>query len=232
MSCAGIAVSTGLSPRARGSLSNADGMFRARGSIPAGAGEPGRRGETRQGAGVYPRGRGGAWTTEPAPGCTMGLSPRARGSRDCGGDIDGFVGSIPAGAGEPTCNRLSGVVTGVYPRGRGGAVEAQAILDHVQGLSPRARGSLAHDPPHERRRGSIPAGAGEPETSFPTATATRVYPRGRGGAFAGQVDAGPQLGLSPRARGSPRSLPSCSRSEGSIPAGAGKPQPRDGQSCL
>ena len=71
------------------------------GPIPAGAGEPTRRGLSRRWPGAYPRGRGGTEElriTEPE---TVGLSPRARGNHHPPPARPPGGGPIPAGAGEP-----------------------------------------------------------------------------------------------------------------------------------
>ncbi len=110
----------GLSPRVRGNPAPGAGMVGHRGSIPAGAGEPGPRDSASAPTTVYPRGCGG--TTAPGPCRTphAGLSPRVRGNppRPAGAVVG--TRSIPAGAGEPSMRAGMVVPTRVYPRGCGG----------------------------------------------------------------------------------------------------------------
>ena len=92
-----------------------------------------------------------------------------------------------------------------------------------QGLSPRVRGSPSISDASLAIRGSIPAGAGEPQSVEHVAKQVRVYPRGCGGATRSVIAPCPEWGLSPRVRGSPlRGLREPS-GPGSIPAGAGEP---------
>ena len=111
----------------------------------------------------------------------------------------------------------------VYPRGCGGAPSSPAPTDRRGGLSPRVRGSLLRGCRRPRRRGSIPAGAGEPAASAPAASWTRVYPRGCGGASTIRTGRDAKSGLSPRVRGSQAAGQRPRPGAGSIPAGAGEP---------
>ena len=111
---------TGLSPRVRGNLDVKTPDQMRGGSIPACAGEPGRRWRFYTTGGVYPRVCGGT----PAPGYRMpgagGLSPRVRGNRGIHGVAGELRGSIPACAGEPAdCSALP-ITARVYPRVCGG----------------------------------------------------------------------------------------------------------------
>ena len=112
----------GLSPRVRGNRSVRAGSARSAGSIPAGAGEPGFRPAARSRRRVYPRGCGGTgWISRCCASC-RGLSPRVRGNRLVGADMQTANGSIPAGAGEPLRRFLGADLLRVYPRGCGGTV--------------------------------------------------------------------------------------------------------------
>ena len=152
-----------------------------------------------------------------------GLSPRVRGSPQRVFGPRGAGGSIPAGAGEP---RVAGPLRGlprVYPRGCGGATSEPVTGWALPGLSPRVRGSRRRQWPRWPRRGSIPAGAGEPAMRSGTRASPRVYPRGCGGALTAERDALQAQGLSPRVRGSPVRGRHDQMGGGSIPAGAGEP---------
>ena len=71
--------------------------------------------------------------------------------------------------------------------------------------------------------GSIPAGAGNPETSLAGSEDEGVYPRGCGEPLFLRHDLEFSKGLSPRVRGTRRSRRSARARAGSIPAGAGNP---------
>ena len=92
------------------------------------------------------------------------------------------------------------------------------------------RGNQRRRAPRCDRRGSIPAGAGEPARPAPSGSRGRVYPRGCGGTVPGNGPRDRAGGLSPRVRGNrPGGLPR-RRLHGSIPAGAG--EPAGGSWCL
>ena len=132
-------------------------------------------------------------------------------------------GSIPAGAGEPPWPRVFRYSGRVYPRGCGGAWGKPVGVYPGPGLSPRVRGSRPKNHFLTVFRGSIPAGAGEPEGRDADGARCRVYPRGCGGASASKAMASPIAGLSPRVRGSRGARRDGRRPCGSIPAGAGEP---------
>ena len=92
------------------------------------------------------------------------------------------------------------------------------------GLSPLARGNLQEAMADAPGFGTIPARAGEPCTRVVLVWPRRDYPRSRGGTIAVSCENGPQLGLSPLARGN---LPDSKREYttlGTIPARAGEPR--------
>ena len=139
-------ITTGLSPRVRGSpCANVHVDIRI-GSIPAGAGEPLPPAGKSWEHGVYPRGCGGAHPLNLMPMKSSGLSPRVRGSPSDDTTITYNDRSIPAGAGEPLRQRTCRYKNRVYPRGCGGAHRMIPPSPITTGLSPRVRGS-----PSERR---------------------------------------------------------------------------------
>ncbi len=174
-------VESGLSPQARGNLRSSGPSGSWPGSIPAGAGEPQAPLPAGGFARVYPRRRGGTVAKRSPPIASMGLSPQARGNLSHDLTVRITLGSIPAGAGEPLRPPLAAMEQWVYPRRRGGTVlELHGLVSSV-GLSPQARGN------QEQRNGcivcdgSIPAGAGEPCSEWPSFQSFWVYPRRRGG---------------------------------------------------
>ena len=202
-SAASSSALSGLSPRVRGNQQQqpVDGLVS--GSIPACAGEPGRRPRRRGRSRVYPRVCGG--TAPPAcpstPWC--GLSPRVRGNpRGAGGSI-GCQGSIPACAGEPPTVECSGRRTRVYPRVWGGTFWAAVCAAPWLGLSPRVRGNRLPASHAAVRSRSIPACAGEPRCATGCSPTSTVYPRVCGGTRRTPALARHARGLSPRVRGNP-----------------------------
>ena len=234
--CGGAAGATGdrrlgqgRSPRVRGSRAPEGGGVRQRGSIPAGAGEPGGGEAAHAGSGVDPRGCGGAgWVFDPEK-AKEGRSPRVRGSRSDGAVPEVALGSIPAGAGEPRGLRWGGSRGWVDPRGCGGADRKTTKLPLMQGRSPRVRGSLLGRSRGVVDVGSIPAGAGEPAWPLEVASRRGVDPRGCGGAACRSAAPGLTAGRSPRVRGSHDDGGNTANIYGSIPAGAGEPSVEVGQ---
>ena len=97
------------------------------------------------------------------------------------------------------------------------------ILLSPWGLSPRVRGNRQSLPPVRPARGSIPAGAGEPDPAVFFLDEDMVYPRGCGGTHQAQQQAPGSAGLSPRVRGNHQVLQAEVGPRRSIPAGAGEP---------
>ena len=153
----------------------------------------------------------------------MGLSPRVRGNHAPMRGVTIRTRSIPAGAGEPGLTCSSRRWRKVYPRGCGGTVKGSGQGISAEGLSPRVRGNRRGPAPGIRIGGSIPAGAGEPETRAAMRATCTVYPRGCGGTADTLRAKHPGIGLSPRVRGN-RAVPVLGpAADGSIPAGAGEP---------
>ena len=213
----------GLSPRVRGNHDAPLAAAHPPWSIPAGAGEPGRRGRIRTRGEVYPRGCGGTSGIAPTPDKMWGLSPRVRGNRRRVDEQPPSDRSIPAGAGEPFREAISSRSSEVYPRGCGGTATGLNYAAAVEGLSPRVRGNRLRGVGGEARLGSIPAGAGEPRPAGSPRMPPRVYPRGCGGTRRRHGAGVDSDGLSPRVRGNRRGSGQAGADRGSIPAGAGEP---------
>ena len=215
----------GLSPRARGNPSLLSSTLPYTRSIPACAGEPFVPLASVRPTQVYPRVRGGTLPPGKFTSQGVGLSPRARGNRAAGAAVGQARGSIPACAGEPLFPAASVRPTQVYPRVRGGTQGSASLASAAKGLSPRARGNLSREEWLKTPARSIPACAGEPRGPRQGPPASRVYPRVRGGTAVTSSHARTIRGLSPRARGNPRSGQERSRPRRSIPACAGEPAP-------
>ena len=223
MTSRAMAISRGLSPRVRGNRLNLGLPPLAGWSIPACAGEPGRRRPRRQSEEVYPRVCGGTSGLRSAQQARQGLSPRVRGNPFVGADEEASSGSIPACAGEPSARRRIPSRTPVYPRVCGGTSSGRQRAGQARGLSPRVRGNHSSLMCPPVRGGSIPACAGEPARVSAPARSLSVYPRVCGGTltrYCAQVAA---CGLSPRVRGNPSEANPQARPGGSIPACAGEP---------
>ena len=175
--------------------------------------------------GVDPRGCGGATPPVWFHASSSGRSPRVRGSLPLASRQRLPIGSIPAGAGEPTSSVICSGTSWVDPRGCGGANEPSGAGMKPYGRSPRVRGSRPRTAGEQVEIGSIPAGAGEPAHGEPPPPFARVDPRGCGGAIPVSVSSHPIKGRSPRVRGSRRVYADGQARSGSIPAGAGEPSP-------
>ena len=214
---------TGLSPRVRGNLRDhrlALGQF---GSIPARAGEPTPFPENASRWRVYPRACGGTGSG-CVVGCRLsGLSPRVRGNQGGFASLPACHGSIPARAGEPTEGAKLTWWRWVYPRACGGTVTLRVSLYRFMGLSPRVRGNPGGGGVAGQWPGSIPARAGEPDSSHGANELRRVYPRACGGTRRAIQEKYLDPGLSPRVRGNPEGDPGEVPGPGSIPARAGEP---------
>ena len=213
----------GLSPRVRGNPHVGQRGGARIGSIPAGAGEPRARWRWSSGGGVYPRGCGGTCCVFPCFLRVRGLSPRVRGNRVAPAGFDALSGSIPAGAGEPPRSRQPRSECRVYPRGCGGTRELPGPGAHTPGLSPRVRGNQCFRLASGDGTGSIPAGAGEPNSDRRISPRSWVYPRGCGGTGTEACVPSCSKGLSPRVRGNRTRSNGTPSGERSIPAGAGEP---------
>ncbi len=180
-----------------------DAASHTRQADPPCAGEPRAPTRRRRDGRADPRVRGGARPREAAAPPHRARSPRARGS----------LHRAPADA----------LRRWADPRVRGGALVVVVVFLSMPGRSPRARGSPLRLLRGPRRRGPIPACAGEPGGSRRASRPWWADPRVRG-----RAPRCPSAGVyatdrSPRARGSPGPGRIVVRSAGPIPACAGEP---------
>ena len=192
-------------------------------SIPAHAGEPAASGASSNSVEVYPRPRGGTASSERLHRRFQGLSPPTRGNQSPVKPRRAGKRSIPAHAGEPCAQSHVRAIIRVYPRPRGGTSGKGARTNPEEGLSPPTRGNQSCQAVGARRRGSIPAHAGEPESEPKPALVDRVYPRPRGGTRLPRQTPALNRGLSPPTRGNLALKATSAPSFGSIPAHAGEP---------
>ena len=159
-----------------------------------------------------------------------GLSPRVRGNLRPALPGQFPERSIPACAGEPSVAQADRHPVWVYPRVCGGTIASFSNRLTHSGLSPRVRGNRPGPRQRTRRRGSIPACAGEPPERRRTPSLRRVYPRVCGGTRSTRSEQPRVSGLSPRVRGNlgrhrperhlPRSIPACAGEPQATPATA------------
>ncbi len=215
-------VTTGPSPRARGSPRYPELAEAFYGSIPACAGQSSTSCQRPRRNSVHPRVRGAVPWSAQQHRQRSGPSPRARGSHSSCVLTSSVIGSIPACAGQsPTSDpRLDS--KGVHPRVRGAVAGRASDRAGGSGPSPRARGSLRRMARHVRDLGSIPACAGQSRPSPPKHDPSRVHPRVRGAVRRPNCRARRLRGPSPRARGSLSGRTRRPRRDGSIPACAGQ----------
>ena len=193
----------GLSPRVRGNrLLGPCADLRQR-SIPACAGEPAGDKSSPASKTVYPRVCGGTSGTALPSGDGKGLSPRVRGNHVPLFSEHKTRRSIPACAGEPSCEGLQCDTLEVYPRVCGGTDFIDMLDIASKGLSPRVRGN---------------------PTTQPNTTAQGVYPRVCGGTHYQLRLLHHTMGLSPRVRGNRRKRNRNANGKRSIPACAGEPK--------
>jgi hypothetical protein len=171
----------GPSPRGRGNPRQTVPQPRFRGAIPAWAGEPGERRQTRLHDRGHPRVGGGTRRRIVSDISGRGPSPRGRGNPKGGRHAGPDPGAIPAWAGEP-------------------AIGTTAVVT-MSGPSPRGRGNLTWWEMCPAPLGAIPAWAGEPATRRVRRRTTRGHPRVGGGTQRSKPLTTFASGPSPRGRG-------------------------------
>ena len=159
-SCLLVMLTTGSSPRMRGSHKAFAFSRKTTGIIPAHAGLTLHQQTTARRRRDHPRACGAHFCGRPSRCGNLGSSPRMRGSRlwlrcpQCGGGI------IPAHAGLTKGRRMCYEGARDHPRACGAHVVFHHIAHWIKGSSPRMRGSLCptlHVGAHD---GIIPAHAG------------------------------------------------------------------------
>ena len=216
----------GLSPPTRGNRLGTKATASGIRSIPAHAGEPRKRSRRAAAPRVYPRPRGGTFLMFKLVTIIGGLSPPTRGNLFVGDTRALDRRSIPAHAGEPSRRSWRLGTRWVYPRPRGGTTMHTQQRLNIEGLSPPTRGNPEQYTAGIRRRGSIPAHAGEPRRGRRRFAPKKVYPRPRGGTRLGEPADFRPIGLSPPTRGNPLRGRHLAGGVGSIPAHAGEPLAR------
>ena len=214
-------MTSGSSPRVRGT-ENLDGIFKDSARfIPACAGNSGPRGQMFLGNPVHPRVCGEQPDRETPSLCETGSSPRVRGTEKSKDDSFQQVRFIPACAGNRHQISLLKPRISVHPRVCG---EQQRIADRNSfpyGSSPRVRGTDHHKRDKLLNWRFIPACAGNSYTVPVCLTGTAVHPRVCGEQPWPAKAAAGNSGSSPRVRGTDGEQLVHLRAERFIPACAG-----------
>ena len=170
---------------------------------------------------VHPRRRGEHLYRAPSITSIYGSSPQARGTRHHRPRMRRSSRFIPAGAGNTSRHWPNARNTAVHPRRRGEHSLSQGQLRTRDGSSPQARGTRRGAIPAILWIRFIPAGAGNTMASHRFAHASSVHPRRRGEHVPCVMQAVPNDGSSPQARGTLVHDVSADDSRRFIPAGAG-----------
>ena len=216
-------IGPGPSPRVRGTRGAAGAAVGRRGSIPACAGNPGRRGHDPATRAVHPRVCGEPAVQSSALVPRSGPSPRVRGTPGGRTRSDPASGSIPACAGNPSSWPPTTAAARVHPRVCGEPAAGIADAAIVEGPSPRVRGTRAAAGGGADGVGSIPACAGNPGRRPARSSSAGVHPRVCGEPALRWPNMLTRTGPSPRVRGTRERAGGGASGAGSIPACAGNP---------
>ena len=215
------AENAGPSPRVRGAAVHHAGTGAIRGIIPAGAGAARPARCPASPSGDHPRRCGEQHHTAWTKGKWEGPSPQVLGAGpDHRVDLR-RDGTIPADAGSRSATRSVTPVCGDHPRKCGEQGQKPPDKEDSAGPSPRVRGAAPGVRDPQRRRGTIPAGAGSRagRTSGPRSTGD--HPRGCGEQPGREQEIALPEGPSPRVQGAAGRHPWPGHAPGIIPAGAG-----------
>ena len=171
----------GASPRLRGKPDRHCKTGRDRRCIPAPAGETLSPWPRSPWPSVHPRACGGNSGGRYCGDSQSGASPRLRGKHTDGAAIETGVRCIPAPAGETKDGYRGNPCQGVHPRACGGNPVREMAEGCNRGASPRLRGKLHLRLEAGRRRGCIPAPAGETGIVSRDTARKGVHPRACGG---------------------------------------------------
>ena len=194
----------GSSPRVRGTRSLFSGQFRARGIIPACAGNTSPDASRASSDGDHPRVCGEHQPSQYTILDSSGSSPRVRGTHDHGDAFERFGGIIPACAGNTSSSTAKSGKTGDHPRVCGEHAIKAAMNESSSGSSPRVRGTLYGRRVRRRPGGIIPACAGNTSAQLCADIARRDHPRVCGEHVRAALRGYRPPGSSPRVRGTPK----------------------------
>ncbi len=175
-----ICLSSGSSPRVRGT---AEWCRLCRGQIrfiPAGAGNRAKISASVTPRAVHPRGCGEQGEVGHLRSPEGGSSPRVRGTGYAEDKCGLRLRFIPAGAGNRTIDSHTRGIRPVHPRGCGEQARSQVLPCSCGGSSPRVRGTAEAALKKAVKLRFIPAGAGNSRHGGTRGDTTAVHPRGCG----------------------------------------------------
>ena len=199
--------SLGSSPLARGTLFDGLKAVVENGLIPARAGNTSSPSMSSGMLRAHPRSRGEHVFLINCSSDGMGSSPLARGTPSPPPRYAPRLGLIPARAGNTSCAVNGGQRFGAHPRSRGEHMFPSTVTVEDMGSSPLARGTLSARILTLRRRGLIPARAGNTLWAGQASTALGAHPRSRGEHLFCCIQFYLLVGSSPLARGTLRLQP-------------------------
>ena len=214
-------ISSGSSPRGRGTPGLPPFPLTAERFIPARAGNAALAGPEARGPQVHPRAGGERLRPLSAPHRRTGSSPRGRGTLEELEPHLGLVRFIPARAGNALAPRSIQAHRPVHPRAGGERIQEQSSRMSRVGSSPRGRGTRLRPRRHRRLRRFIPARAGNALPVSRQHHLHAVHPRAGGERVPAPGGRRVQVGSSPRGRGTRRSALTAPTGARFIPARAG-----------
>ena len=219
--CGGVRLS-GSSPRVRGRLGR---WFVGRGRgglIPASAGQTEQERAAAEAARAHPRECGADCTATEPLSIPAGSSPRVRGRPRCSRGVRLWAGLIPASAGQTSGPPGPADASTAHPRECGADPRLGHARQGLRGSSPRVRGRLWLSVLMRKRKGLIPASAGQTRSQSACPAPCGAHPRECGADRPGWVDCQIRPGSSPRVRGRPLGGAASKARERLIPASAGQ----------
>ena len=215
-----IAVS-GSSPRTRGTVERAQGLFVHTRFIPAHAGNRVSESNRVPLEPVHPRARGEQLATYVSIATANGSSPRTRGTGRRAVALCRVVRFIPAHAGNSGTALAVRCWAPVHPRARGEQGLPLRFKASTIGSSPRTRGTGSRIALRHLAGRFIPAHAGNRPLGVSRRVYSSVHPRARGEQLSQCLCSSTNDGSSPRTRGTVHLRPSAVLGGRFIPAHAG-----------
>ena len=194
-------ISTGSSPRTRGTVRHPAWPGARRRFIPAHAGNRATCTCSSAYPPVHPRARGEQLYHLTVTGNVTGSSPRTRGTDGHRGDLRLRNRFIPAHAGNSAARTCPTCAPAVHPRARGEQFSADGSKLSVSGSSPRTRGTVHHTAVPVFAERFIPAHAGNSQSPPDACGVSPVHPRARGEQREAATGWLRKRGSSPRTRG-------------------------------
>ena len=194
-------MSSGSSPRLRGTALRLKYELFCPRFIPAPAGNRMARFVARHVETVHPRACGEQHGNAVIRDWYTGSSPRLRGTDPRVLEPPNPSRFIPAPAGNRPLIPTRTQARPVHPRACGEQSKASSPPDSPDGSSPRLRGTVLHPPPRIDHFRFIPAPAGNSAPSTSTNRSLSVHPRACGEQLSGLVGFHSMFGSSPRLRG-------------------------------